>query len=149
MKNQEKQIKKAIDYLYFLLSKQDYSEKELRFRLKDRKQLDDDTIEHIISEFKKNNYINDNRMLENFVYSKSESFYGAKMIKQKAIQKKLNIDNIDTFLENIDFFKKAKEYKVNLFGEEKTEDFKTINKQKQKLLRRGFSFDEVNFAFGE
>ncbi len=147
--NKETQIKKAVDYLYFLLGKQDYSEKELRFRLKDRKNLDDKSIDYLINEFKKSNFINDDRMLENFVYSKSESFYGSQMIKQKAIQKQLNIDNIDTFLENIDFFEKAKEYKINKFGENNPEDFKLLNKQKQKLLRRGFSFDEVKYAFEE
>lgn len=147
--NKETQIKKAVDYLYFLLGKQDYSEKELRFRLKDRKNLDDKSIDYLINEFKKSNFINDDRMLENFVYSKSESFYGSQMIKQKAIHKQLNIDNIDTFLENIDFFEKAKEYKINKFGENNPEDFKLLNKQKQKLLRRGFSFDEVKYAFEE
>ncbi len=71
--------------------------------------------------------------------------YGKRRIEQDLRQKGLfyTKDIFDEF----DFFECALNYKIKKFGTEKPSEYSVINKQKQHMISRGFTFDEIGECF--
>lgn len=143
-------MEKVRNYIYNLLGFKDYTESEIRKKVSDK--FKDNVIEselnNIIDYLKENNYINDDAFIKSYIESKYSSDYGwNKIYNDLTFKKNIKESSFINYKENYDWFEKAKEYKIRKFGYENTEDYKTTIKQKQKLLRRGFSMEEVEYAF--
>jgi regulatory protein len=160
-KSRKKQNPKIPDiqgYIMFLLARRDYSEKEIRTKSNERFESPEDVIndraedliEDVIASFIEKKYISDERFTESFVHYKYEEGYGKVRLKNEMrTTKGISDDMMNIEFEKYDWFERAKDIKQKKYGDEIEEDYKTLNKQKQHLLRRGFSFDEVAYAFGK
>jgi regulatory protein len=137
------------NYIYYLLGIKDYTEQEIRKKVNDRfEEVDLKELNKIINYLKENNYIDDESYVKSFVSSKFNSGYGWNRIIQDLKYKKgLKDDDFNFLKEEYDWFEKAKEVKLKRFGEDISIEYKEMNKQKNYILRRGFSMEEVNYAF--
>lgn len=106
-------------------------------------------IDDIITEYKKLNYINDDRYLSMILKSYSNKYYGEKKIFQKLKEIGFKEKEIKIAIDEsqIDFYEVCKEYKIKKYGENKITDIKLKQKAYNHILSKGFSFDQLNYAF--
>lgn len=128
-------------YFYYLLSRKDYSEFELRQKAKIKGYLEVD-IDEIINQFIKYKYVDDRRFCEEFIRYKSE-YKGRNWLLNKLKQKGLNIELINNCLENLppdpsENLKKMIESKYKIHSWQDI-DFKIKNKVYQFLAYRGYT----------
>lgn len=81
----------------------------------------------------------------NFIEKRMKKGYGRQKIEQEIKYK--GIQYTKEIFEEFDFFQAAFDYKIKKYGSKKETDYNTINKQKQHMLSRGFSFDEISECF--
>ncbi len=128
-----------------ILSKKDYTEFEIRNKLK-RKEFNDDDTDNIVSKLKSLKFINDERFAENFLFFKSKSGYGTKKIAYSMKLKGLDEDIINKVLDSFD----ESEFADNVFIKHSEKIAKEKN-YRQKLfsymLRRGFKYSTVSKLF--
>ncbi|WP_373817983.1 recombination regulator RecX [Glaesserella sp.] len=98
----------AISYLIYLLSKRDYSEFELRQKLK-QKAYSTDEIEQAIEQAQANHWQSDERFCEMFIRYRAQQGYGPRRLKQELQQKGVSEWLISQQLSNseIDWFELA------------------------------------------
>lgn len=142
----EEQIK-ANNYAINLLSYSTKTTKELTDKMKE-KGYEDNIIENTIEMLKQYNYINDKQYVENYINDKLYlNSDGSNKIKMKLIQKGIDKNLINEYINNIDedieydnAFKIA-ERKINSYSKF------DLNIQKKKLytflLNRGYGYDVV------
>lgn len=142
----EEQIK-ANKYAINLLSYSTKTTKELTDKMKE-KGYEDNIIENTIEMLKQYNYINDKQYVENYINDKLYlNSDGSNKIKMKLIQKGIDKNLINEYINNIDedieydnAFKIA-ERKINSYSKF------DLNIQKKKLyaflLNRGYGYDVV------
>lgn len=150
LKNAEKE-QKVRNYLFFLLSKRDYTEFEVLLKLENKDYADESIAKKVVEDFVEEGYIDDERCARILVRSMYENQYGYQKIKEKAYLKKIDENLIDREMGEYDFSVSClalADKLVEKIGVKK-EDYKEINKIKRKLLSRGFSFDQVNQAISE
>tara|TARA_B100002019_G_C21226110_1_gene577441 strand:+ start:984 stop:1451 length:468 start_codon:yes stop_codon:yes gene_type:complete len=150
LKNAEKE-QKVRNYLFFLLSKKDYTEFEVLLKLENKDYADESIAKKVVADFVEEGYIDDERCARILVRSMYENQYGYQKIKEKAYLKKIDENLIDREMGEYDFSVSClalADKLVEKIGVKK-EDYKEINKIKRKLLSRGFSFDQVNQAISE
>ena len=150
LKNAEKE-QKVRNYLFFLLSKRDYTEFEVLLKLENKDYADESIAKKVVADFVEEGYIDDERCARILVRSMYENQYGYQKIKEKAYLKKIDENLIDREMGEYDFSVSClalADKLVEKIGVKK-EDYKEINKIKRKLLSRGFSFDQVNQAISE
>lgn len=82
-----------------------------------------------------------------FVEKRMRKGYGLQKIRQEVRQKGYLFN--DEMYEDLDFFEAAKEYKLKKYGTGNPEEYKDLNKRKQHMLSRGFSFEEITYAMEE
>lgn len=146
----EKRIK---NYIIWLLSKRDYTEKEIKEKINQRAfkdeawKLESELIQKVIDQIKDLNLINDNNYSDRFVRYRYEQLYGKNKIIMDAKIKGLDIENIKKVFLNYDFFESALKYKDKIYNKNKSYDYKELNKLKEKMLRRGFDFEEIKESF--
>lgn len=105
-----KEIKKKIElidaknYLLRILNKKEYSIKQARTKLKQRK-LEEESIDYLIILFKENGYLNDERFKENLIESLENKNYGYQKIKLSLKENQLN--------EEYCYDEKKEEQKIN------------------------------------
>jgi regulatory protein len=145
--------KRALDRSYKLLMSKDYTEKQLRGKLKDDG-YPEEIIQTTVEELKALKYLDDNRYAENFLFWKAKDRSRNRMmmdLRQKGIDpsvaekiydellEKDDIDDEETVL--IRFLEKKH------FSPEKS-TYEEKEKMKQSLYRKGFSFDSIQKVLG-
>ncbi len=139
---------KIRNYLLFLVARKECCTKELRDKANKRYPDNSTLIDEIIIDFINNKYVCDDRFLEIFVRDQFNQNYGARRIIQKLQMKGISGYKVNDELDKYDFYEKAKEIKEDRFGDiDDKIEFKELKKKKDYLIRRGFSFDEVKYAF--
>lgn len=126
---------------YFLLSKRDYSEKELYLKLltKYREKI---VVSSIIEKFKDLGYLNDYDYAQSYIKSHN---YGRKKMEYMLLQKGISHEIIKSIWESSD-------------GEEEIEEIKKLwqklgNRERDKkivaLMRKGFEYRDIKRAISE
>ncbi|MFZ9036363.1 MAG: regulatory protein RecX [Francisellaceae bacterium] len=137
---------KEKDYLLYLLSRQEYSQFQLRQKLIKRANLAQDDIENLLDEFKEKGWQSDRRFAESFVRSQVASHHGRYYIEQKGIYKKgLDKTLLQQVIDDSDIDWQAQAYacyqKKYGIAELNGHDVKEKQKRLQYLVRHGFDFD--------
>ena len=132
-------IKLERDYLFYLLSKQEYSYAKLKQKLVQRKNLLEDEIETLLAEFVKNQWQSDERYTELMLDSCINKHYGFLRIQQKIVYEKgidaALLEKTISKLE-IDWFNEAQLCYQQKYHDKYT-DLKEKQKRVQYLLRQG------------
>lgn len=80
-----------------------------------------------------------------FIEKQMRKGYGKQKIEQNLKYK--GIEYSKEIFDDFDFYQAAYDYKVKKYGAEKETEYSVINKQKQHMLSRGFTFDEISECF--
>lgn len=138
---------KGYNYALRLISRKDYSEKELKLKLCSKFPLDTAEVSDIFAKLKEYGYVDDNRVSKNFINYKSTAGYGKRRIKDGLYLKGLteHLSEVD------DYFIDNKEEIKAVILEKLTARYKILlskndPKIREKLLgfliRRGYAYDE-------
>ena len=134
---------KALD----LLSRREHSQKEIKLKLQ-KKFKNSEEIYEVIEKLVANNIINDTRFTEHYINARKRRGFGAKKISYELISKGINESIIESLLSNIDDWKELAKKEFNKkYKDGPSDDFKIRSKQKNFLLNRGFSFEEIESVF--
>jgi SOS response regulatory protein OraA/RecX len=139
-----KSSKTLENYIIRVLTKKDYSESEIRKKALSKYTNSEKYIDDIIAKFKGYDYIDDNRYAKSIVRQKYNSYYGINRIKSTFFEKGLDFSIVIDYIDELDFFEKALEYKEMKYSEMDIKDYKVLSKYKNKMLYRGYSYDEIN-----
>lgn len=134
---------KALD----LLSRREHSQKEIKSKLHN-KFRNTDEIDEVIKKLVANNIINDARFTEHYLNSRKRRGFGSKKISYELLSKGINESIIDEVLRNTDDWNELAKKEFNKkYKDGPSDDFKIRSKQKNFLLNRGFSFEEIESVF--
>ncbi|OMH40876.1 regulatory protein RecX [Desulfurobacterium indicum] len=133
-------FKEALTYSLRLLSRKDYTEKELVFKLNRR--FPEIDCEKVIKYLKENGYLSDYRTGFNYAVAKMEKGWGRRKIRFYMRQKGISEEVADRIIMEIEFdYSFIKKTLEKRFG-------KNLKLQKDKVIRflqqRGFSFTEIH-----
>lgn len=144
-------LSKERQYILYLLSKQDYSRKQLTDKLYKRANISDQEIEDLLNDFENRKWLSDERFVYSFIQSEVAKLRGKKRIINAAVyQKGLSLELVEDYLDNleVDWFDQCQKC-LN----KKYKDISKIQKDpklKQKAINylayNGFNFDEINEA---
>jgi len=133
-------FKNALLYSLKLLSRRDYSEKEICRKLAVK--FPDAETEEVIKNLKENRYLSDYRVAYNYALSKMEKGWGKRKIKFYLFKKGVDEETVDTALNSIEFdysfIKKELEKRFD-----KPKEKKEREKIERFLSQRGFSYLEI------
>lgn len=147
-KKKLRSLKQLNNYFFYFLAKRNYSEKELREKAKNKFINYEDFIEDSIYQLIEAKYINHEQLIESYVRFKSIDMYGRSKILQDLVFKKgLEKDKVEEELEKYDWYEIAKSYKLEKIGDFDIKDYKLKNKYTNRMLSRGFSYDEIKYSF--
>lgn len=129
-----------------ILIKKNYSKREIEKKLVGYT-YSEESIEFALEELAKLGFIDDLDYAKQIVLYYKERGYGKNRIKQELYKRLLDKEIIDELLYELDtnFDKILAFYHQKLKGE--IDDFNQIQKTKAALVRKGFSFDEINDGF--
>ena len=134
---------KALD----LLSRREHSQKEIKFKLQ-KKFKNSEEIYEVIDKLVANNIINDTRFTEHYINARKRRGFGSKKISYELLSKGISESIIDSALSNMDDWKELAKKEFNKkYKDGPSDDFKIRSKQKNFLLNRGFSFEEIESVF--
>lgn len=133
----------ALNYSLYLLSKRDYSEQELRRKLK-LKEYSQDEIEQAISKAQENRWQSDERFCSAYLRYRALQGYGPRRLRQELLQKGVKDWIISQELENceVDWFELAE--KVFEKKRPTTWDLKAKQKMWRYMTSHGFSNDHFS-----
>lgn len=145
--------RRALDRSYKLLSSKDYTEKQIRTKLRDDG-YPDRIIDNTIAKLKEERFLDDTRYAENFVFWKAKDRSRNRMmmdLRQKGIDPSVAEKIYDELLEKDDI--DDEEVVLARILAKKHFDppnasFEEKEKMKQSLYRKGFSFDAIQKAMG-
>jgi regulatory protein len=142
-------IERIKNYIYWLLGLKDYTANEIRNKVYKRfEEVNNTEVEKVIEYLKECKYIDDDAYCINYIKNKYEFGYGWIRIKGDLIYKKeVKEDFFKEEHDKYDWFKSAKEVKEKKYRDKDFEDYKQKQKAMNYLLRRGFSYEEVQYAF--
>ncbi|QLB20405.1 recombination regulator RecX [Vespertiliibacter pulmonis] len=133
----------AIQYLVYLLSRRDHSERELRQKLK-QKEYTPQEIDQAIERAQQQNWQSDERFCQHFIRYRSQQGYGPNRLKQELRFKGVSERIISQELENseIDWFDLAE----CLFEKKRPADWNLKTKQKmwRYMISHGFYSDHFS-----
>lgn len=92
---QEEEKNSLLNYSLSLVSKKEYTEKEIYLKLK-KKKAAESNINYCINYLKTNNFINDERYKNEFIFEKNNKFVGKNNIIRDLKQKGIIVDNIES-----------------------------------------------------
>jgi regulatory protein len=129
-----------------LLTRREHSIFELRQKLSGRG-FDQENIDQIIEEMLSQNYLNEARFVEAWVYHRQQRGFGPARIRMELQSQKINDELIQTYLDenNEDWFTKASELRYKRYGEY-PEDYQNRVKQQRYLYQRGFTDAQIKAA---
>ena len=136
--------KSAIDYAIWYLSRYPKTEQEIRIILY-KKWYNSEDISHCMDVLKKNDFINDEKFTESFLYSEVEKKWRPLfIIKQKLIQrwidKWLLARKISEQQEELtEWMRKAIRKELDIYKNKWVDGFDSI----QKLMRRGYQLADI------
>ncbi len=143
----EEENKKALKYALNILNRKDYTVFEMVNKLT-AKGFNKDIIDNAIAYLKSNNFLNDERYAENFIYFKLKNGYGRKRIEYDLSKKGIEKNIIEQYTNNID-----ETHYARLIFETKIKQLKKDKNVKAKmynfLARRGFDYDIINRIINE
>lgn len=130
----------AIQYLVYLLARRDYSEQELRQKLK-RKEFSEEEAEQALAKAQEHNWQSDIRFCTSYVRSRALQGYGPRRIQQELRYKGIASWLIEQTLAEaeVDWFEIA-EYQFNKKRPDEW-DLKAKQKVWRFMLGRGFDSD--------
>ncbi|WP_456426047.1 regulatory protein RecX [Desulfurobacterium sp.] len=133
-------FKKALTYALRLLSRRDYTEKEILFKIKQR--FPEVNSEEVIKHLKENGYLSDYRVGFNYAISKMEKGWGKRKIRFHMVQKGITEEIADRILMEIEFdYSFIKKTLRKRFGD-------NLHTKREKVTRflqqRGFSYTEIH-----
>ena len=141
--------KRARERSFCILKNRDYTEYEMRSKLR-RGYYPEEIIDRVINRLKEYGYIDDERFTDNYIeaYINRES---KRLIKMKLFSKGISEELIKNKLSlyNMDSSKILQDKYSKLISEMADCDDKTKSKLMSRLLRRGFSFEDINRAIKE
>ncbi len=136
--------KKSLDYTLSILSRKDYTEKQIYDKLLKR-DVPENTIKEIVEYLKDMDFLNERRFIENYInYLLQSAKYSLREIKIKIYKKqfsKENSDIADSLLSEADELKIAEKI-IKKITNRKSEEQIMIY-----LSRKGFSYNIVKKAF--
>jgi len=136
--------------LFYLLSRRDYSVKELTDKLSSR--CDQTLLERVLCAFVEAGYQSDERFAGALVRNRTSQGYGKMRLLQDARRKGLPDLLVQSAIqsEDIDWFALAHQAYQKKFREPLDKsDRKSADKRMRYLVQRGFSFEEAKFAIYE
>ena len=134
---------KALD----IISRREHSQKEVKLKLQ-KKFKNSEEIDEVIKKLVANNIINDTRFTEHYINSRKRRGFGSKKISYELLSKGINESIIDSVLSNTNDWKELAKKEFNKkYKDGPSDDFKIRSKQKNFLLNRGFSFEEIESVF--
>ena len=140
---------RAKSFAGYLLASRMYTCDEIYKRLI-RKGCDDETAEKVVAEFCSAGILNDEKYAEMYIYDAlnihMKGFY---RIKQELLRKGIAASVIERAAEGMedDAEDRLLEYARQRFGDRVFTDYREIEKAKAHLLRRGYSFSDINRCF--
>ncbi len=138
---------KALKYALNILNRKDYTEFEMFSKLK-MKGFDDNEINETIKYLKSNNFLNDKRYVENFVYFRLKNGYGKKRIEYDLKKKGIGEELINKYVNSADEMQSAKSI-LKAKAEHLKEDKNRRVKLFAFLARRGFNYEIINRLLNE
>ena len=142
-----KKENRALKYALNILNKKDYTIKEMTDKLR-LKEFDEKSINETMQYLKDNNFLNDERFVENFVYFRLKNGYGKKRIEYELKKKGINEGLIDKYVKTADETEAAK-----FAFEAKAGHIKNDKNRKSKLFaflaRRGFDYEIINILLNK
>ena len=142
--------KSAIDYAIWYLSRYPKTEQEIRIILY-KKWYNSEDIQHCLEVLKKNDFINDEKFVESFLYSEVEKKWRPLfIIKQKLIQrwidKWLLAEKISENQEDLtEWMRKAIRKELDVYKKKWVDWFDSI----QKLMRRWYQLADIKAVIKE
>ena len=141
---------KIREYCLNILSKKDYTEYELKKKLK--KKFENEDFAEIVSYLKSFGYINDEKFLNNFILNKFRAGYGQYYIQHKLFEKGIRVTPekiVEIISEEYDIEEKIKEV-LKKKGIMKNTVEPTVKKRYfDFLLRRGFDTNSIHKVMQE
>lgn len=143
-------------YAIFMLSRRDYSTRELQRRIERRiRETEKDSptapecLPQVIERLLESQYLDDNRTIYSFFRSYLNKSYGPLRIRQELRLKGFPSEIIERVLEetDTDWYALCQDLKEKKFGTAKPKDFKERAKQIRYLQYRGFTSDYINALF--
>ncbi|OGF44358.1 MAG: hypothetical protein A2452_01730 [Candidatus Firestonebacteria bacterium RIFOXYC2_FULL_39_67] len=139
-------LTRARNYVYWLISKQSRTKKELLDKLK-RKEYEDNVVSKVIKEAEENGLINDKRYALAYASDRMNFFKSGKnLVRMKLQQKGVEKPLIEAAIESV--YKDVDEYAQALdLGKRRARSYRKLEKQviarrlTSYIVRRGFSFD--------
>jgi regulatory protein len=130
-------------YVYYLLGRQDYTEKNLRQKLKERYPHQAEMHDPCIEKCQEYGYINDMQFAERYIKSLLNQNLGQSVIRQKMYAKGFLSETIGELVSEIvddnAIFDAALSWRKKWYGDSPLTDQKTQQKAYNKLARKGFS----------
>ncbi|WP_404340856.1 regulatory protein RecX [Pseudoalteromonas mariniglutinosa] len=140
--------KKLKNYVLWLLSRQDYSRRDLTRKLQ-QKEATTEFTERLLDWCESHNFINERRYCEGFVRRHLAKFHGAKRIQSEAMAKGIDRALLDEVVEElaVDWFQLAQDAYLKKFSNAHQDlDQKEKAKRVRYLMYRGFSYEHIDFA---
>lgn len=139
-----------LQYVYYLLGRQDYTEKKLRQKLGERYPYQAEMHDDCIAKCMEYGYVDDARFAERFVKSLINQKLGPSSIRQKMYAKGFPGPIIDEVLPGLlddeILLESARDWRKKWFGEGPINDIKEKQKAYAKLARKGFSSQIISKA---
>ncbi len=141
---------KIRDYCLNILSKRDYTEYELRKKLK--KKFENKNFDEIVSYLKSYGYIDDEKFLNNFTLNKFKAGYGQYYIQHKLFEKGIRVSLekiVEIISEEYDIEEKIKEILKKKGIMKNTSELAVKKRYFDFLLRRGFDTNSIHKVMQE
>lgn len=129
-------------YAYALLCKREYSKAELRTKLNQYAE-DNNEVEQLIEELSQYQYQSDQRVAEQVLSSQIRKGKGPRRIYQTLQQKEVDQDYIQEQVQETDWLEHAYRLKVKKYGTQVEKDPKLQAKQIRFLQYRGYDMDVI------
>ena len=137
-----KKKQSPLNWALWMLGRREYSEYELRTKMLQKKQWDEDEINETLEKLKENDFQDDERTAKSMVRTGVSQGKGPKYITQKMRMRGISSEHISNEMEkeDVDWYEVAKDLIQRKYGEgpyEKNEQIKIAGL----LIRRGFNYD--------
>lgn len=142
-------LKPIKSILFKLLAKRDHSRHELYLKLQEIGYLELE-IDETLEEAKKEGFINDARLTENYIHYYSQIGHGPCRIEAKLLEKGIEPTLITEFMPDEAFWRPfAKKVREKRFGDTIPSSYQEKCKQMRFLQYRGFKISQIQAAFDE
>ncbi|WP_440053729.1 regulatory protein RecX [Pseudoalteromonas sp. T1lg65] len=144
----EEAVKKLKNYAIWLLSRQDYSAFSLTQKLL-QKGATEEVAQQLVEWLQSLGYVNDKRYAESFLNRQVAKYHGQKRVMMAASQKGIDRQTLAALIEEkqVDWYELAAQAYEKKYGWCETQlEYKEKSKRVSYMSRRGFSFDEIEFA---